>query len=234
MNPFICSCFLLLQGRFCLLALLLFLGTRFLRSGVHPFLSMLLLQSSSHQSATLAHLDFLSPHNVVIWTVYGRLSMFKFSQSSLHHSASSVLVLAAPTSLPFLFSNSCSVYAIPFSPPSSASNCGRSGRNCLLFPVLSGCNGSPDTRFSLGTMLLISWPDGERYLCFLKSLVVSLLLSLVSTFIFSRTGGILCLLNSLSHSFLQFQLSNLCSLVMLCPLLSQLQRTQLTVKLLSH
>ena len=35
--------------------------------------------------------------------------------------------------------------------------CGRSGRNCLLSPpVLSGYNGSPDTRFSWGTTQLIS------------------------------------------------------------------------------
>ena len=41
--------------------------------------------------------------------------------------------------------------------------CGRSGRNCLLpSPVLSGYNGSPDTRFSRKTTRLMSWPDGER------------------------------------------------------------------------
>ena len=68
----------------------------------------------------------------------------------------------------------------------------RSGRNCLLSPpVLSGYNGSPDTRFSWGTTRLRSWPDGERYLRPLQSLVVSLVLSLVSTLFFSRTGSIL-------------------------------------------
>ena len=68
---------------------------------------------------------------------------------------------------------------------------GRSGRNCLLSPfVLLDYNGSPDTRFSPGTTRLMSWPDGERYLRPLLSLVVSLL-SLVSTLIFSRTGGVL-------------------------------------------
>ena len=42
---------------------------------------------------------------------------------------------------------------------------GRSGRNCLLCPpVLSGYNGSLDSRFSQGTTRLMSWPDGERYL----------------------------------------------------------------------
>ena len=60
-----------------------------------------------------------------------------------------------------------------------------SGRNCLLSrPVLSSYNGSPDTFFSQATMRLMRWPDGERYLFPLQSLVVSLLLSLVSTLIF--------------------------------------------------
>ena len=57
---------------------------------------------------------------------------------------------------------------------------GTSGRNYLLSPpILSGYNGSPDTRFSRGTKRLMSWPDGERYLRPLQSFVVSLLLSLV-------------------------------------------------------
>ena len=57
----------------------------------------------------------------------------------------------------------------------------RFGSNCLLSPVLSDYNGSPDTRFSRGTTWLMSWPDGERYSCPLQFLVVSALLSLVST-----------------------------------------------------
>ena len=72
--------------------------------------------------------------------------------------------------------------------------CGRSGRNCpSSLPVLSGYNGFPDTRFSRGTTQLMSLPDGERYLRPPQSLVVSLLLSLVSTLVFSRTGGVLSL-----------------------------------------
>ena len=64
--------------------------------------------------------------------------------------------------------------------------CGRSGRNCLLFPpVLSGYNGSPDTRFSRETMRLMSWPDGERYLHPLQSLVVSPLISRIHSCLFS-------------------------------------------------
>ena len=70
--------------------------------------------------------------------------------------------------------------------------CGRSGRNCLFSPpVLSGYNGSPDTRFSRGTTQLMSLQDGERCLHPQQSLLVSLLLPLLSTLVFSRTGGVL-------------------------------------------
>ena len=94
--------------------------------------------------------------------------------------------------------------------------CGRSGRNCPSFPpVLSGYNGSPDTRFSRGTTQLMSLPDGERCLRPPQSLVVSLLLSLVSTLVLSRTGGVLSPQSILTHRFPQFPLRNLCSLVML-------------------
>ena len=44
-----------------------------------------------------------------------------------------------------------------------------------------------DTLFSREMTWLISWPDGERYLCSLQSRLVYLLLSLVSTLVFSRT-----------------------------------------------
>ena len=108
-----------------------------------------------------------------------------------------------------------------FSPPcpllhlSFLKLCGRSGRNCFLFPVPLHYNGFPDTRFFRGTTRLMSWPDGERYLRPPQSLVVSLLFSLVSTFVFSRTGGVLSRLNSLTHRFPRFPPRNLCSLVML-------------------
>ena len=92
--------------------------------------------------------------------------------------------------------------------------CGRSGRNCLLSPpVLSDYNGSPDTRFSQGTTRLTSWLDGERYLRPLQSLVISYLS--YPLFVFSRTGGVLSHLNSLTDRFPRFPPRNLCSLVML-------------------
>ena len=50
--------------------------------------------------------------------------------------------------------------------------CGRSGMNCLLSPpVLSDCNGSPNTRFCRRMMRLMSWPDGECYSCSLSPLI---------------------------------------------------------------
>ena len=131
-----------------------------------------------------------------------------------------MLVSAAPTSLPFFFSYYLTL--VLSSPPcpllrlsSYLKLCGRSGRNCLLSPVLSDYNGSPDTRFYRGTTRLMSLPDGECYLRPPLSLVVSLLLSLVSTLVLSRTGGIMSHLNSLTHRFPRFPPRNLRSLVML-------------------
>ena len=69
--------------------------------------------------------------------------------------------------------------------------------------------------FLRGTTRLTSWPDGDRCLRLPQSLVVSLLLSLVSTLVFSRTGGVLSPRSILIHRFLRFPLRNLCSLVML-------------------
>ena len=98
--------------------------------------------------------------------------------------------------------------------------------------MLSGYNGSPDSRFFRGTTRLISWSDVKHSSCPLQSLVVSLLLSLVSTLVFSRTGGVLSHRNSLTHKFLRFPPRNLCSSSRsLCVFSSSLQRTQLTVKL---
>ena len=113
--------------------------------------------------------------------------------------------------------------------------CGRSGRNCVLSPpVLSGYNGSPDTRFSRGTTRLTSLPDRERYLHPPQSLVVSLLLSLVSTLVFSRTGGVLPLPSILTHRFPRFPPRNFApSSCSLCSLSSTLQRTQPSVRFVS-
>ena len=87
--------------------------------------------------------------------------------------------------------------------------CGRSGRNCLVSPsVLSDYDGSPDICFSRRMTWLTSWADGKRNFHPLQSLVVSLL-SLVSTVLFFRSGGVLSQQNSLTHRFPQFQPRNL-------------------------
>ena len=62
---------------------------------------------------------------------------------------------------------------------------------------------------------MMSWPDGEHYLRPPQPLVVSLLLSLVSTLVLSRTGDVLSHLHSSIHRFPRFPLRNLCSIVML-------------------
>ena len=88
----------------------------------------------------------------------------------------------------------------------------------------------PRTFVSLGKMMrLMSWPDGEPCSCPLQSLVVSL----VSTLLFSQTGDVLSHLISLTHRFPRFPLRNLCSLVTSLSALSpSLHRTQPSVKLL--
>ena len=98
-----------------------------------------------------------------------------------------------------------------FSPPSPLLHIsfyhklfGRFGRNGLFSPaVLSGYNGSPDTRFSRGTTWLMSWPNGERYLRPPQSLVVSLVLSLASTLFFS------CLKRTVSSKFFDTQVPSI-------------------------
>ena len=73
----------------------------------------------------------------------------------------------------------------------------------------------PGHSFLRETTQLMSLPDGERCLHLPQSLVVSLPLPLVSTLVFSGTGGVLSLPNILAHRFPQIPLRNLCSLVML-------------------
>ena len=145
------------------------------------------------------------------------------------------------TSLPLLFSSYLTLVqsspAYPLLHLSFYPNLsGRSGRNCLLSPpTQTGYNGSPDTCFSWGMMQLMNWPDREHYLCPLQFLVVSLLLSLISTLVFSWTGGVPFHRNSSTHRLPRFPLRNLCSLITpLCSHSSTLQWTQPSVELLSR
>ena len=61
----------------------------------------------------------------------------------------------------------------------------------------------------------MSWPDEERYLRPLQSLVVYLLFISVSTLVFSQTGGVLSHRSSSTRRFPRFSPRNLCSLVTL-------------------
>ena len=187
----------------------------------------------------------LPPHDLVLWTdgsfslgkggsgVLANCSLC-VTEATLSFSAGSVFPLKpAPfctlfaglgstnkSAISLLFS-SCLTLVL-FSPPCPLLRlsfylklCGRSGRDRLLSPVLTNYNGSPDTRFSRGTTRLMSLPDRERYLRPSQSPVVSLLLSLVSPLVFSRTRDVLPLRSILTHRFPRFPLRNLCSLVML-------------------
>ena len=193
----------------------------------------------------LAHLDSLPPNHLVLWTdgsvpfggggsgvlanfslwhrghsfLFSRSSLFKFFRWSLRHSARSLLISAAPEVCHFscflLLSDSRSVLTT-LSSPLSFLLPQTLWQNFLLFlPVLSAYNGSLDTRFSRGTTRLMSWSDRERYLRPMQSLVVSLLLSLVFTLLFSRTGGVRSHRNSSTCRFPRFSPRVLCSLVML-------------------
>ena len=88
---------------------------------------------------------------------FSRPSMLKFFRWSLRHSARSLLSRQHQQVRHFfsllLLSYSRFVLATLSSPSSFLLLCGRSGKNCFLSPVLSGFNGSPDTRFSRGKTL---------------------------------------------------------------------------------
>ena len=179
----------------------------------------------SRQCASIAHLDSLLLHDLVLWTdgsvpfpfgtggsgvlancsLCGTEATFSFSAGPVcsSSSAEACAILHAlcwsrqhQQVLTFLFS--CLTLVLSSSPcpllhlSCYLKLCGRSGRNCLLSSsVLSGYNGSPDIRFYRETTRLMSWPDGERCLRPPQSLVVSFRLSLVSTLVLSRIGGVL-------------------------------------------
>ena len=198
----------------------------------------------SRQGAALAHLDSLLPLDLVLWTdgsvpsPLGKGGSGVLANCSLCVTEATLSFSAGPVCSSFsakacailhalagLGSTNKPVTSLLFSsyltlvlssPPFSfyLKLCGRSGRCCLLSPVLSDYNWFPDTRFSRRTTQLMSWPDGERFLHPMQSLVVSLL-SLISTLLFSQTGGVLSHRNFSTCNLLRFPPRNLCSLVML-------------------
>ena len=237
MRPLTRSYFLiLLLERFPLLASFL-LETCFSSLWSPPFFfHTSSLISLCRQGAALAHLDPFPPHNVVKWT--DGSAPFPLAKVALAYLPIAHFVASRPrfsfrqALFPQRLATFCKLFVGLGSTNKSAiflflsdsrypvHSCFSfylklSGRNRLLSPLLSGYNGSPNTYFSRKTSRLISWPD--RKLCSypLQSLIVALLLTLLSTFIFSRTGSVLSHLNSWEHRLPQLPLRNLWSLVKL-------------------
>ena len=199
----------------------------------------------SCQRSTLVHFDSLPPHDLILWTdgsvpsvLWRTPTAFSVAPRPLFPFKQAQYAQVSPLKpAPFckLFAGLGStnkpstsflssyyltlVLSSPLCPILRLSFylklCGKCGRNCLFSLILSGYNVSPDTRFSREMTRLMSWPDGERYFFPLQSFVSSLLLSLVSTLVFSRTGDVLSHLNSLTHRSPRFPPKNLCSLVIL-------------------
>ena len=133
-----------------------------------------------------------------------------------------MLVSAAPTSLLFLISSilSDSRSVLPLCPLIRLSCClklsDRSGSNCLYSSsVLSGYNKSLDTRFFRETTQLMKLAKQRALL--VSSAIRCTLFSFIFHIhsCFSRTGGVMSHLNSLTHRFVQFPPRNLCFLVTL-------------------
>ena len=182
-------------------ALFLFLLARAVPAYLPTALSVALRPFFPFQQAQYGHVFPLKP--APFCTLFAGLGSTNKSAISLLFSFYLTLVLSSPP-CPLLHLSS------------HFKLCGRSGRNCLLAPsVLSGYNGPPDIRFSRRATRLVSWPDEERYLRPPQSLVVSLLLSLVSTLVFSRYGGVLFPRSILTHRLPRFPLRNLGFLIML-------------------
>ena len=147
---------------------------------------------SSCQGAALAHLDSLPPYDLILWT-NGSVP-FPFGKGGSSVPANCFLALRPlfpfrhtqyAQVFPLKPSPFCTLFAGLGSTSKSATPLLLlSESRSVLFsifpftaisltdlqeltspPVLSGYNGSPNTRFSQGTTRLMSWPDEERYSC---------------------------------------------------------------------
>ena len=167
--------------------------------------------SLSRQGVALAYLVSLPPHDQVMWTdcsfPFGKDCSGVLVNCSLC-ATEATLLFDRPSMLqvfPLKSAPFCKLFAGLGSTNKSAisllllSDSRHPVLSCIFpftwisqaeavfsFFVLTGYNGSPDTRFSWETARLMSWPDGERYLRPPQSPVVSLLLFLVSTLLFSE------------------------------------------------
>ena len=133
------------------------------------------------QGAALAHLDSLPPHDLVLWTdgsfPFGKGGSGVLANCSLYGTEATLSFSAGPVCSSFSAEACAILHALSWSQQhqqvchfsslfllsdsfcpllhlsSYVKLCGRSGRNCLLSPVLSGYNGSPDTCFYRGAPL---------------------------------------------------------------------------------
>ena len=157
------------------------LESAFIHRGAHLHASA--LTPLPRQGAVLAHLDSLLPRDLVLWTdgfvsfPFGKGGSGVLANCSLCGTEATFSFLAGPVCSSFSaeactilhacwsrqHQQACYFSSLPFFLlPDTL---------CLLSPpVLSGYNGSPDTRFTWRTTRLTSWPDGERYLRPLQSL----------------------------------------------------------------
>ena len=103
------------------------------------------------------------------------------SFSTEAYSASSLLVLAAPMSMPLLFSYLILGLSLPLCPLLHLSFYLNLWQELSSLSFTIRLQWVPGHSFLLGTTWLMSWLDRERYLFPQQSLVVSLLLSLIST-----------------------------------------------------
>ena len=205
MRPHTHLCFLLLLlRRLFLLALHVLLGICLPSRWNPPFpVHVLALILLSFAKVRLSPTLTLSPHDLVLWT-YGSVPFGKggsgvLANCSLCGTEATLSFLAGPVYPYFLLSQT--LWQI-WQELSSFSFC---------FIGLQWVLGHS---FPRATTRLMSWPDGERYLFPQQFLVISLLLSLVFTLTFSRTGGVLSHQNSSTHRFPRFPLRNLCFYVM--------------------
>ena len=186
MLPLTCSCFLLLLlGRLFLLALPFFLGIGLLLRWSPPFpihalapiplsptltLSSLMIWCFRQTALFLfllakAALAFLPTALSVALRPLFPFQQAQYDEVSLLKPARSLLVLAAPTSLPFLFSYYLTL--VLSSPPSFL----LSQSQWQIWQELSSLSSCsirlqwvPDTHFYWRTMQLMSWPNGVHYL----------------------------------------------------------------------
>ena len=210
--------------------------------------------SCSCSDPLLDHLDSLPPHDLVIWTI-GSVAFFwqrgfdvlaiwphsgtETTFSYLERPVQKKAYLLQPAPFCQLFSGlsstnktatsltfALSLLHFPlFRPPFYPTLSSTSGRNSLP----PGYNGSPDTHFFWGMTQLTSWQGKVHSSSYLLSHTVSFFWPLIFTLLFSRTGRVLFGQILWHTSPLSIHWKTCASWCPLCPLLSLLQQTELSV-----